>query len=213
MALSAPSKAQTNTYDLDLFGTLGEPGAFHVKLQKWDGTVDGPGKTFRITQVIKQAGVVPIGQGVEVDISFYGQLASAGPTMQIAGISGDAGVTTITSSIPANPQTHNWTIAMYNGVGTKFGSFTSPTGITPDVIRKTATNQFLENSTGRITTASLAASAMVSVITDNGHIYSGSIDLSTTAVPEASSMALLLPGLIPLGLVMRRRARSRASAS
>ena len=213
VVLSArPASAQTNTYDLDLFGTLGEPGMFHVKLQKWDGTANGPGKEFRITQVIAaKFPNNPVDHGVEVDVSFYAMLACAGPTMNIASITGDAGVTTITSSIPANPQTHNWVIA---GAGTDTASFTSPTGVTPDVIRKTAQNQFLQNSTGRIFAAHTAGSALITVKTAGGAEYQGCVDVSlVSAVPEASSMALLLPGLVPLGLVLRRRARSRASAS
>lgn len=207
VGICRPAAAQTASYDLNLFGTNGELGSYSAKLQKWDGTANDFGKTFRLASVRSSMFPnLPIDNAVAVQICFYGHLGCVGPTLAIAGISGVAGITTVTLGTPVNPQTSNWGISAYNGHGQKYAGFFSPTNIAPDVIQTHGSNGWLEDANGRITTRVRAESASISVLGQDGHVYSGNVNLGTVArVPEASSLLLLLPGLVPVGLMLRKR--------
>jgi hypothetical protein len=216
LALSlAPANAQVNTYTVNLTNVNGK--GFRVTIQKWNGSVNGPGSMFRISRV--QALAVPNNPSVygeAVQISFYGMLNAAGGTVGISGITGFAGTSTNTSATNVDPDfaTKNWIKTTYNGVGTKYARFDSDnTAVVANRIKMGADNRFTQGIPGRINTNGLVASAHVTVIGQFGHLFEGTVNLSAVNAPEASSLAMLLPGLVPLGLVMRRRARSRKSAS
>lgn len=57
--------------------------------------------------------------------------------------------------------------------------------------------------TGTFTLSSTAAQVVASAFQGDGQQWSGKLN----AIPEASSLAMLMPGLFPLGLALRRRRR------
>jgi hypothetical protein len=69
------------------------------------------------------------------------------------------------------------------------------------------TNDWAMSAGGLITLDSKAGS--IDILGQDGGQWRTTLNL----VPEASSVALLLPGLIPMGLVMRRRNMARKSSS
>jgi hypothetical protein len=201
--------AQTNSYGFTLLPTTGGDAGYYGRIQKWNGGADTPGSIFQISKIMATPSPTPgapLKSGYSVQISFFGQLGCLGPTAAIAGMTGKAGVTVNTNN-GTNPDgvTNNWAYGSYNGPGVKYGKFESPLDSTNNVVKKGATNMFLQSVNGRIMTAGLAASAQITLRGEDGTVYEGCVNLSTVNAPEPSSVALLAPGLIPLALVLRRR--------
>jgi len=221
--------AQTNTYgflvDPDI--TTGAVNQWSTTVEKWDGTAVLPGKTFRIADV-RASGTgfpthIPNQNGVKIMVEFFGQLNGMGPHVSIAAVTGGAGVTT-------GNQFHyavggGWTPSFVNNAGTdKHADFDANNFGGPPfdgLLKKGGTNNFQQglmlhgggDDASRITTNGLVASIKFTIFGDSGGVWTTIQNTSTVNAPEAGSLALLLPGLLPLGLVLRKRSRSRASSA
>lgn len=215
-----PVRAQSNTYNLvatpDVVGTAGN---WDVVIQKWNGTADGPGTQFRIAFAHGQPFADnPNDSVTKITMTYYSFLGCPGGvgTIPLQSITGDSGLSTTTSFIPANPNSHDWvqTNVQYNGstILENQASFESPSPATV-TLKKGGTNSFLESAAGRVNTKYAAYSVKITLENAAGtRIWSACADLSTVNAPEGSSMALLATGLVPLGLLARRRSRSRKTA-
>jgi hypothetical protein len=215
-----PVSAQTNSYDLVATpGVPGTSGNWDVTIQKWDGTTDGPGTQFRIAFAHGEPFPdFPNDQATKVTLTFYSYLGAPGGvgTIPLQSITGDSGLSTITTSHPANPQSHDWvqTNVVYNGttILENKADFNSPSPATV-FLKKGGTNSFLESAAGRVNLKYKAYSVKVTLENSAGtRIWSATTDLSTVNAPEGSSLAMLATGLLPLGMLVRRRSRSRKTA-
>jgi len=217
-----PANAQTNSYDLVAGPAVpGTSGNWDVTIEKWNGTMDGPGTQFRFAFAHGEpfSSGKPNADVTKISVTFYSFLGTPGGvgTIPVQSITGTFGLSTVTTSHPANPNISNdWILdnVHYNGTTNleNQAAFESPDTSTK-FLKQFGTNSGLENSTGRINLKYKAYSVKITLENAAGtRIWSTSTDLSTVAAPEASSLALLATGLVPLGLLARRRSRSRKSA-
>jgi len=218
------SNAQTNTYGflVDPDVTTGAVNQWSTSFEKWDGAANLPGKTFRIADV-RASGTgfpthIPNQNGVSIMVEFFGQLNGMGPHVSIAAVTGSAGVTV--GNVNHYAQGGDWTPSFVNNAGTdKHADFNANNFGGPPfngLLKKGGTNNFQEgltSDTSRIMTNGLVASIKFTVFGDSGAVWTQIQNVSTVNAPEAGSLALLLPGLLPLGLVLRKRSRSRASSA
>jgi len=214
-----PARAQSNEYSLTATPEVpGTSGNWDVIIQKWNGTTDGPGTQFRLSFVHAESFPdQPNDLVTKITATFYSYLGAPGGvgTIPIQSITGNFGTSTVTTSVPANPQTHDWLLEniTYSPPGSleNQAGFESPSPGT--IVLKKGTNSALQNDSGRINTKYKAYSVKITLENAAGtRIWSASTDLSTVSAPEGSSLAMLATGLVPLGLFIRRRSRSRNTA-
>ena len=104
-----------------------------------------------------------------------------------------------------DPAGTNW------GVGHTAGKLHFFSGNPATAIQGAGTNSFSEQNLGYfVLNSNQAKSFEVLLQTGNtAKYYTESFNITDFSVPEASSLALLLPGLVPLGIALRRRRAAR----
>jgi L-ascorbate metabolism protein UlaG (beta-lactamase superfamily) len=116
------------------------------------------------------------------------------PSANIAGFA--AG---ITSGGPISP----WTSAVINNGGSSI-AFTADPGM---ALKHDASNHLLGQLVFNPGGAPAAGSFVTAQLSGNAGAYNGYGKFGT--VPEPATLAMALPGLLPLGLLLRRRRASR----
>jgi len=213
---SLPASAQSNTYNFDLVPTAGgATNSFHVILQKYNtATADLPGKMFRISKIVANT-PGPNAGGVSVAIEYFGKLNGLGPHLTVGAITGWAGLSTGGSNPAKNVNTPAWTQVATNNPGVnKYDLFSStiPTSTSNGQIKKVGTSWFLQSSNpvgtmiGNVKQHGVA-SVRITVTGSGGQKWSAIQNVAASNVPEAGSLALLIPGLIPVGIALRKRSR------
>jgi len=199
-------------------GTAATTGKFDVTLHQLDGVAGGPGKSFRVRwangqQFPNTPGTPNLtGQIKTIEVTFFSYLGSTGPgTIKIDAINGTSGTTTIVTGPPQDPQNSGlWTSnkVKFNG-STELANKAQFVGDTAAYLK--GGKGFLQGSTGSIATKYRAYSVKVTLINAAGtKVWSGVQDIASVNAPEGSSLALLATGLIPMGMLMRRKASKKA---
>jgi hypothetical protein len=188
------SAQATTVYNADVTGVNGGHGSYHVVITK------NVGNSFTVTSAhsntTSNAGANPNSDASLVRLSFYDSagvlihINTALPATQTAlGTAGTAGGNFVVAGTP----TSGYTIQWLNNAETV-------------ELQADGTNVF--SQTGSINLSTYASKIGVQ-LTDGG--VGGQTFFTNITTPEASSLALLLPGLLPLGFGVRRRlAKSRA---
>jgi len=213
--------AQTNTYNITANpAAAGSTGKYDVVLQKWNGTANGAATQFRVSLARAEAfPTSPNAAAYSVALTFFSYLGAPGAvgTIPVATITGTSGVTTTVAG--NNPDVNTkWNnhVIKFNGTTilknqAAFDFLTADNATHDHSIKTGHTNAFLEQSTGRINLKYKAYSVKIVLMNAAGtRVWSGIQNLSTVNAPEGSSLALLATGLVPLGFVVRRRARKQA---
>lgn len=212
--------AQVRSFNItaDPAGTAATTGKYDVQLDATGSLHGGSAKNFRVRWA--QGAPSPNTPGnptlsaqiSTIEVTFFSYLGSTGPgTVKIDSIIGNSGVTSITSSHGENHQASqgNWT---QNKV--KFNGSTqlaNKAQFVANINVLKSGKAFLQDSTSNIVTKYRAYSVKVTLINSAGtKVWSGTTDIASVNAPEGSSLALLATGLIPMGMLMRRKASKKA---
>ena len=170
-------------------------GTWHVVVSN-----PGPGNVWGVT-IFADSTFVPSSFAEGVNIAFFGSLAnaiSATSPLAIVSLSDFTNGTLI--GAPAGP----WTGGAFPGGGGTNKNFHS-NGSPSQYLMPSGSNFWVGSVTVTSSTPIKAVSATMQDSTIN---WRGSAPV--TSVPEASSLALLLPGLAPLGWALRKRRQNRS---
>jgi hypothetical protein len=177
--------AQAQVFNFDLIQTDAGSGngiaSYHMVLTEVSPTA------WHINSVVANGGVHTPGTDIErITVSFW---ADAGLTVGVAVTGGDTGSV---AGAPAGA----WTSTM-SGNTYRYDDTTLAAPL-----KLTGTNTFSGN--GNIVLA--GSPGFIHIVGQDGHQYEATL----TIVPEGSAMAMFLPGLLPLGLFLRKRFSARA---
>jgi len=194
-SLMLAGMAHATLYNFDAVGipTDGQFGSYHVVIDATNNNT-----SFQILSIVANGGAKsPTSDVFRVRLYFYSGKNDTG--INLGGVGFTAGNSAGTDALGKN-----WGAGLVGGGGgnpqfSHYGEYLNPAanhGVGPNNLLKNGSNTFTQN--GAFTTGANVASVLVQL--NDGFAYEGGFN-----VPEASSPALLLPGLVPLGLVLRRR--------
>jgi hypothetical protein len=161
-------------------------GSFHVVINQ------SSANTFRVVSIRANGGPAPNSDTEHVSLAF---LNSAGEQLPVTGNT-DGGV---------NGAGNNWGAGDILNSGTTHNiTWNRPT--TEPKLLSNGSNQF--SNSGFVTVS--GSPVWISILVANGaRSWSAGVPLGST-VPEPASLALMLPGLVPLAMTLRRRRAGRA---
>ena len=190
-SLLLASTAHATLYNLDVGGVPGiETGSYHVVLDSTNNNMD-----WQVLSVHANGGAnTPSADVFRVRLYFYSGQNETGVNIGQVGF-------TPGNSAGVNPAETNWGAGLSHSGGgnphfTNYGEYMNLNKPANDLLKNGS------NTWSQIGAFTIPTSAMsVEVQLNDGFAYVGDFN----AVPEASSLALLLPALIPMGFVLRRR--------
>jgi len=187
MALAGFAGAGTN-YNVNASPTGGATGTYHVSI--YEDSIF----SFHISSGFSNDNAPSMANVDQVRLIFYTGLNGTGATVQ--------STATLLGGTNAGVWS-NWGIAH-----THFGSpgYTQYSGNASTAIMGNGSNQFQQQAGGYFNLAnSNAHSVEVELQTNGNPTWVGVFNITDFVVPETSSFALLLPGLVPLSIALRRR--------
>jgi len=192
-SLTLAGMAQANLYNLDVVGvpTDGQFGSYHVVINDINDT------SFQILSIQANSGAnTPTSDVFRVRMYFYTGSNGTGTNLSSVGL-------TPGNMAGVDPAGTNWGPGGVNHGGAggfsnyaEYYNISSNHGVGPNNLLADGSNIWTQN--GAFTVGPGVGSFIVQL--NDGEAY-----LGTGNVPEASSLALLLPGLVPLGFILRRR--------
>ena len=197
-ALALAGAAHADLYNVDVSGVPGiETGSYHVVLDATNNDTD-----WQVLSVKANGGAnTPSANVFRVRLYFYSGFDGTGTNLSPIGLTaGNTGGTDAAGT--------NWGAG---GVGAgggnphfqHYGEYLNPNFISgANNLLANGSNTFSQNGAFLLTVPSAADIHSVEIQLNDGESFVEVVDVST---PEASSLALLLPGLIPLGFALRRR--------
>jgi hypothetical protein len=202
-SLMLAGMAHATVYNFNAVGVPsdGQFGSYHVVID-----ANANNTQFQVVSVVANGGAnTPTSDVFRLRIYFY-----SGPNLTGVNLGG-VGFTP-GNSAGTNLAETNWGAGLVgNGGGnpqfSHYGEYLNPSdihGVGPNNLLKDGSNSLTQ--VGAFTLSSASASALTSggsfeLQLNDGFAYIGDVNI----VPEVSSLALLLPALVPLGLVLRRR--------
>jgi len=184
--------AHATLYNFNAVGIPGDGqfGSYHVVLQ-----ANPTSTSFQILSIVANGGAqTPTSSVFQVRMYFYSGLNQTGVNLPVGFTAGTTG--------GISPANNNWGAGLLqNGGGgnpnfSHYGEFKNTNQPANDLLR-TGANTWGQN--GAFTLGTSAGSFDFQL--NDGFSYVA----EENVVPEASSLALLLPALIPMGFVLRRR--------
>ena len=191
--------AHATLYNFDATGVPGQAtGTYHVVLDATNNNTD-----WQILSIHANGGInTPSNDVYRVRLYFYS--GKDGTGINLGGVGLTAG-----NSGGTNALGTNWGAGGIGGGGGNphfdhYGQYLNPlavNGVGPNNLRANGSNTFTQN--GAFTLSAASAQSLGSVLVelnDGTPPFLGDVN-----VPEASTLALILPALIPLGFALRRR--------
>jgi len=179
--------AQATAFSIDAAAIGGGSGSYHVNLTQ-------TGNDWHVDSVhANSGGNTPTSDGFTVRLYFLdgsGNFISNITGSSTGGV--DGGGTNWGPFSVINPSGSTWYAQWFN--------ILNPT----NNLLANGTNTFVEDG-GSVTVGTPVAQVVAEVLGPNGTFES-----TVSFTPEADSLAMLLPGLLPLGMVLRRRRASRS---
>jgi hypothetical protein len=203
-SLMLAGMAHATVYNFNCVGVPsdGQFGSYHVVLD-----TNATNTTFQIVSIVANGGAnTPTSDVFRVRMYFYSGQNLTG--INLPGVGFTPGNTAGT-----NPAGTNWGAGLANNGGggnphfSNYGEYLNPAdnhGVGPNNLLKDGSNTFTQNGAFTLSAASglaISSGGSFEVQLNDGFAYLADVNV----VPEASSLALLLPALVPLGLVLRRR--------
>jgi hypothetical protein len=197
-SLLLANSARATLYNLDVSGVPGiETGSYHVVIDETNNNTD-----FQILSIHANNGInTPSADVFRVRLYFYSGKNDTG--INLGGLGFTAGNTAGTNSLGTN-----WGAGAVGGGGSnpqfknyaQYGNPAANHGVGPNNLLANGSNTFTQNGAFTLSNASAQSLGSVLIQLNDGETFEGGFN-----VPEASTLALLLPGLIPLGFALRRR--------
>ena len=202
VVLTLAGAAHADLYNVDVSGVPGiETGSYHVVLDATNNNTD-----WQILSAQANGGVnTPSANVFRVRLYFYSGFDGTGTNLSPIGLTaGNTGGTNLAGT--------NWGAGGAGGGGGNphfqhYAQYLNPNFISgANNLLANGSNIFSQNGAFRLTVPSAADIHSVEIQLNDGMSF---VDVIDVDAPEASTLALLLPGLIPLGFALRRRRMSR----
>jgi len=182
-------------YEGDATGAAGS-GSWHVKLEEINPT------TFEIVSITANGGAEePTSDTHHVSLTVFDTYFGGG--QNDSGINHGVSVLSTSGTGGVNAAHTNWGVGVMQGIG---GGHENIVWNSPPDLLADGSNSFGESTGGDVTTA--GGAHRVRILIQDG----GQWGIDFQLVPDGASLALILPGLAPVGMLLYRRRKSEAKA-